>query len=115
MIDDARASSRVGKIDDSLRVWDIPVLFQVRAPSEQRAAEHLANVLAYNEITQGTDGTEVSDDIEIESWHMPEHQSVDGSDSPVRIIVVGSIKDFRIPNHVKATIEKVAAIIAETN
>lgn len=77
--------------------YDIPVLFQVRAPSEAAAAEYLRDVLVYNEITQGTDGSEkVSDGYEIESWHMPNHKQVDGSDEPVRVVIKGARVDYSV-------------------
>jgi hypothetical protein len=63
--------------------YDIPVLFQVTSVTEENAALALAHEIA------AKIGSNVSLRYAstLESWHMPNHQSADGSDNPVRVVI----------------------------
>lgn len=79
-MDDARASSRVGKIDASLREWDIPVIFQAAGETEDEAAEKVGYAVGHAPLIDPDNG--------IESWYFPNHKEVDGNDIPVRVVIV---------------------------
>lgn len=66
-------------------VFDIPVLFQVKAYNEKMAAEAVADALAQYELTDLGRNARGST---IESWHMPNHKEADGSDAEVRVEIV---------------------------
>lgn len=75
--------------------FDIPVLFQVAALTEDDAADALAFVIGHmianaknDTLPLRLDGHDPVAPITLESWFMPNHNTADGSDNPVRVIIV---------------------------
>lgn len=74
-----QASNRTGKNTNSSRVYDIPVLLQVRGDTEDDAAATVAYALEHASL--------VGSDNDIESWFLPNHKHVDHNDIPVYVEV----------------------------
>lgn len=70
----------------SNQLYDIPVLFQVKGKTEDDAATRLMYRLV---------DAHLADTDTFESWHMPNHKHIDGSDEPVRIVIIPEISPLR--------------------
>lgn len=77
-----------------MSVYDIPVLFQVNAGDELGAAQTVVSILEdLSIIGRGINIRPA--ETKIESWHLPNHKNADGSNEPVRVLIIPLVSPLR--------------------